>query len=130
ERLAGDANRGIDLRLRAIADSRRMSLAPRNMAPDQAVESLSQGEPLDLERFAHHVQASHLPHALIVDCSGSNAIAEYYPQWLAAGIHIVTPSKHAGSGDLARYQAIRAATRHGGRFLYEATVGAGLPVIM
>ena len=129
-RLAGNANRGIDLRLRAIADSRRMSLVPRNLPPDQAVAALAEGEPLDLERFAHHVRASHLPHALIVDCSGSDAIADHYPEWLAAGIHIVTPSKHAGSGDLARYQAIRAATRHGGRFLYEATVGAGLPVIM
>lgn len=130
QRLAGDANRGIDLRLRAIANSRRMTLAPRNLPPDQAMGALEQGEALDLERFAHHVRASHLPHALIVDCSGSDAIADYYPQWLAAGIHIVTPSKHAGSGNLARYQAIRAATRHGGRFLYEATVGAGLPVIM
>lgn len=130
ERLAGDGNQGIDLRLRAIANSRLMSLAPRKMAPDEAVELLPQGEALDLDRFAHHVRASHLPHALIVDCSGSDAIADHYPEWLAAGIHIVTPSKHAGSGDLARYQAIRAATRHGGRFLYEATVGAGLPVIM
>ncbi len=129
-RLAGDGHGGIDLRLRAIANSRRMTLAPRNLPPHLAVASLEHGQTLDLDAFAHHVRASHLPHALIVDCSGSNAIADHYPQWLAAGIHIVTPSKHAGSGDLARYQAIRAATRHGGRFLYEATVGAGLPVIM
>lgn len=130
ERLAGEDHRGIDLRLRAIANSRRMSLAPRNLPPHQALEALEHGETLDLEAFADHVRASHLPHALIVDCSGSDAIADHYPKWLAAGIHIVTPSKHAGSGDLARYQAIRAATRHGGRFLYEATVGAGLPVIV
>ncbi|QOW22564.1 bifunctional aspartate kinase/homoserine dehydrogenase I [Novilysobacter avium] len=130
QRLAGEGQRGIDLRLRAIANSRRMSLAPRYLPPQQALEALEAGEALDLDTFAHHVRASHLPHALIVDCSGSDAIADYYPQWLAAGIHVVTPSKHAGSGDLARYQAIRAATRHGGRFGYEATVGAGLPVIM
>lgn len=42
---------------------------------------------------------------------------------------MVTPSKHAGSGDLSRYRAIRAAERSGGAFRYEATVGAGLPVI-
>ncbi|QOY63228.1 bifunctional aspartate kinase/homoserine dehydrogenase I [Lysobacter sp. H21R4] len=130
QRLAGEGQRGIDLRLRAIANSRRMSLAPRNLPPQQALEALEAGEALDLDAFAHHVRASHLPHALIVDCSGSDAIADYYPHWLAAGIHVVTPSKHAGSGDLARYQAIRAATRHGGRFGYEATVGAGLPVIV
>src|SRR5690606_39237088 len=79
--------------------------------------------------FAAHIRAEHIPHALIVDCSGSDAIARHYPQWLAAGIHIVTPSKHAGSGDWDRYVAIREAQRGGSRFMYEATVGAGLPVI-
>ncbi|MGV8941806.1 MAG: bifunctional aspartate kinase/homoserine dehydrogenase I [Lysobacter sp.] len=129
ERLAGVGNGGIDLRLRAIANSRRMRLAPRNLPPHQAIESLEDGEVLDLEAFGHHVRASHLPHALIVDCSGSDAVADHYAEWLDAGIHLVTPSKHAGSGDLARYQMIRAATRRGGHFRYEATVGAGLPVI-
>ncbi|WP_081930549.1 bifunctional aspartate kinase/homoserine dehydrogenase I [Lysobacter antibioticus] len=121
----------VDLRLRAIADSRRMHLAPRAMAFEDAHEALAADgvETLDLERFAAHVRAEHIPHALIVDCSGSDAVAAFYPQWIAAGIHIVTPSKHAGSGPLARYEAIREAERSGGQFRYEATVGAGLPVI-
>ncbi|MGY0558710.1 MULTISPECIES: bifunctional aspartate kinase/homoserine dehydrogenase I [unclassified Lysobacter] len=128
-RLAGEANLGLDLRLRAVADSRRMRLVPRSLDPDTAVAALEGAEVLDLEQFADHVRASHLPHALIVDCSGSDAVADHYADWLAAGIHVVTPSKHAGSGDLVRYRAIRAATRHGGHFRYEASVGAGLPVI-
>ncbi len=128
-RLAGDANVGIDLRLRAIADSRRMRLVSGNLEPASAVAALDEGEALDLTQFSAHVRASHLPHALIVDCSGSDAVANHYAEWLDAGIHLVTPSKHAGSGDLARYRLIRAATRRGGHFRYEATVGAGLPVI-
>ncbi|GAB3381059.1 bifunctional aspartate kinase/homoserine dehydrogenase I [Lysobacter fragariae] len=120
---------GLDLRLRAIANSRRMHLVPRAMDPADAVSSLEHGEDLDLDRFATHVRAEHLPHAMIVDCSGSDDVAAHYAQWLAAGIHVVTPNKRAGSGPLERYRAIRAATRHGGHFRYEATVGAGLPVI-
>ncbi|WP_119719363.1 bifunctional aspartate kinase/homoserine dehydrogenase I [Cognatilysobacter tabacisoli] len=120
---------GLDLRLRAVADSRRMHLAARKLDPVAAVDALDGAETLDLDRFAAHVRAEHLPHALIVDCSGSDAVAARYADWLAAGIHVVTPSKHAGSGPLDRYRAIRAAERHGGRFRYEATVGAGLPVI-
>ena len=121
---------GLDLRLRAVADSRRMHLDPERIDPARAVAALhASAATLDLDLFAAHVRAEHLPHALIVDCSGSDAIAAHYPRWLAAGIHIVTPNKHAGSGDWARYQAIHAATRQGGRFRYEATVGAGLPVI-
>ena len=120
----------LELRLRAIADSRRMCLSPKAMPPQIAVDALAEGEALDLERFAAHVRAEHLPHALIVDCSGSDAVAAYYPQWLAAGIHVVTPNKQAGAGPLSRYEAIRAASRQGGgKFRYEATVGAGLPVI-
>lgn len=121
--------RRLDLRLRAIADSRRMHLADKRLATHEAVEALADAETLDLDRFAAHVRAPHLPHALIIDCSGSDAVAAHYPQWLEAGIHVVTPSKHAGSGDWSRYRAIREAERHGGQFRYEATVGAGLPVI-
>ncbi|KQY50570.1 aspartate kinase [Lysobacter sp. Root494] len=120
---------GLDLRLRAIANSRCMHLAPRKLDPAEAVEALELGEPLDYARFAAHVRAEHLPHAMIVDCSGSDAVAAHYPEWLAAGIHVVTPNKQAGSGPIERYRAIREATKHGGHFRYEATVGAGLPVI-
>ncbi len=119
----------LDLRLRAIASSRTMALAETSLDPARAVDALAGGEALDLDRFAAHIRAEHLPHALIVDCSGSDAVAARYPEWLAMGIHVVTPSKHAGSGDPARYRAIRDAERHGGLFRYEATVGAGLPVI-
>ncbi|MGY0505025.1 bifunctional aspartate kinase/homoserine dehydrogenase I [Luteimonas sp. e5] len=121
--------RRLDLRLRGIGNSRRMHLEPRRLDPTLATQALAEGVPLDLDAFADHIQAEHLPHAMIVDCSGSDAVAAHYPAWLARGIHVVTPSKHAGSGDLARYRAIRAAERDGGAFRYEATVGAGLPVI-
>lgn len=126
------ARSGVDLRLRALADSRRMVLDAASMTPAEAQERLlaDAAPAADLDAFAAHVRAAHLPHALIVDCSASDAVAARYPAWLAAGIHVVTPNKHAGSGDWARYAAIRAAQRDGGgRFLYEATVGAGLPVI-
>lgn len=121
----------LDLRLRAIASSKRMCLVGRHLDPAGAIDALSadDSDTLDLDRFAAHVRAEHLPHALIVDCSGSDSVAERYPEWLAMGIHVVTPSKHAGSGDWTRYCAIRDAEKHGGLFRYEATVGAGLPVI-
>ena len=121
----------VDLRLRGIANSGYMALDHFAIHPDDAVSRLTgmATETFDPSAFAAHIRAEHLPHALIVDCSGSDAIASHYPQWLAAGIHIVTPSKHAGSGDWARYLAIGEARRGGARFMYEATVGAGLPVI-
>ncbi len=127
------ARSGVDLRVRGVASSRRMVLAPRAMDPAAAATHLQTDEavPCDLDAFAAHVRAGHLPHAMIVDCSASDAVAAKYAGWLAAGIHVVTPNKHAGSGDWARYAAIVDAGRAGSsRFLYEATVGAGLPVVL
>lgn len=84
----------------------------------------------DLDAFAGNLRAARPAHAVILDCSASDAVAARYPQWLAAGIHVVTPNKQAGAGPLERYHAIRdAAARGDVRFRYEATVGAGLPVI-
>ncbi|HEX7914797.1 MAG TPA: bifunctional aspartate kinase/homoserine dehydrogenase I, partial [Rudaea sp.] len=84
----------------------------------------------DIDGFMKHLIAAHLPHTVIVDCSGSNEVAVKYPQWLAAGIHVITPNKQAGAGPLDRYRAIKAAAaQSGARFRYEATVGAGLPVM-
>jgi hypothetical protein len=49
---------------------------------------------------------------------------------MAAGLHIVTPNKRAGSGPYGRWQVLQGLRREAGRrWLYEATVGAGLPVI-
>jgi len=123
----------IDLRLRGIANRRKMALDHFAIAPDTAAGRLAEAGAVDFDpdAFAAHLDAEHMPHTLIVDCSGSDAIAAHYPKWLAAGIHVATPSKHAGSGDWARYCAVLDAQRlSGARFGREATVGAGLPVIL
>jgi len=117
--------------VRALANSRHMWLDELGTnAGDwkQNLEAAKAG--CDLDVFAAHVRTEHLPHAIIIDCSASDAVAAHYADWLARGIHVVTPNKQAGAGPLARYQAIREASLHSGaRFRYEATVGAGLPVI-
>ncbi|MFB9066874.1 bifunctional aspartate kinase/homoserine dehydrogenase I [Pseudofulvimonas gallinarii] len=121
----------LDLRVRAIANSRVQCLHESGIDPAAWPETLAAATaPLELDAFADHVRAPHLPHALIVDLSASSEIAGHYAGWLARGIHVVTPNKQAGSGDWSRYQAIRAAQAEGrSLFRYEATVGAGLPVI-
>ena len=58
------------------------------------------GDSSDLDRFTEHLLAAHLPHAVVIDCSGSTEVAERYEGWLAAGIHVVTPNKQAGAGPL------------------------------
>lgn len=120
----------LDLRLRGVADSKRMVLSETGLSPASALVALSSSStPLDLDAFAAHVRAPHLPHAAIVDATASEAVAERYAAWLAEGLHVVTPNKRAGAGPLARYRVLRGAEERGRMWLYEATVGAGLPVI-
>ena len=130
-RLKREAN--LDLRLRAVASSKRLLTDERDIGKEwrtRFAQVRSDGSDATLERFAGHLRAAHLPHTVILDCSGSNDVAEHYPRWLAAGIHVITPNKQAGAGPIERYRAIRSAAATGGaRFRYEATVGAGLPIV-
>jgi len=128
ERLRG---LNVDLRVRAIATSKRMLLAENEIDLSQWAKLLAEkGESLDIDRFARHVQADYIPHTVIIDCTASADVAGYYRDWLARGLHVVTPNKKANSGPLPYFRAIQEARRAAGtHYLYEATVGAGLPII-
>jgi aspartokinase/homoserine dehydrogenase 1 len=118
----------VDLRIRAVANSRRMVLHDAHAGLDAL-----QGDgavDVDLDALARHVRADHLPHAVIVDCTAGEAVVDAYAGWLRRGIHVLTPNKRAASGPLPRWRSIQAAARAGhARYFGEATVGAGLPVI-
>ena len=121
----------LDLRVRGIAGSKRMLLVEKSIDLRLWAEQLATaGEPLDLEKFADHVQADYIPHTAIIDCTASAEVAARYHAWLVRGIHVVTPNKKANSGPLPYYRALKEARRSAGtHYLYEATVGAGLPII-
>ena len=121
----------IDLKVRAITGSKRMLLSDGGIDLASWKDALeSNGEPADLDRFTGHVHAPHLPHAVILDCTASREVAARTAGWLTAGIHVITPNKLANTGSLDQYSRLRElGGRLSSRYLYEATVGAGLPVI-
>ncbi len=125
-RLARDS--ALQLRLRGVLGRSRMWLDCDDDQLNARQGGAQVWRPNDLDAFAGHVCGPG-DHAVLVDCSASNAVADYYPRWLTAGIHVVTPNKRAGSGPLLRWQAIRNACAHGAHFRAEATVCAGLPVV-
>ena len=121
----------LDLRVRGIASSKRMLLQETSVDLSRWAELMAEaGEPLNLEKFINHVQADYVPHTVVIDCTASASIADQYRDWLSRGIHIVTPNKKANSGTLPYYRSLQDAKRDAGtHYLYEATVGAGLPII-
>jgi aspartokinase/homoserine dehydrogenase 1 len=129
ERLRRQFN--LDLRVRGLLSSQRMLLAEPGIALKDWRDQLAhKGEAADLGRFLEHVRVDYLPHTVLIDCTASAAVAARYAEWLGAGIHIVTPNKKANSADFSDYQRLQTARRAGGaHYMYEATVGAGLPVV-
>jgi aspartokinase/homoserine dehydrogenase 1 len=121
----------VDLRVRAIATSKRMLLADQAIDLEDWTRALdASGESLDLDRLAAHVHADHLPHAALVDCTASDDVARRYESWLARGIHVITPNKRANASDIEYYRRLRRSNRAvGAHYLYETTVGAALPII-
>lgn len=68
--------------------------------------------------------------AILVDNTSDTKLASAYPQFLRAGISIVTPNKKAFSSDLSLWKDIFASAAQGKALVYhESSVGAGLPVI-
>jgi aspartokinase/homoserine dehydrogenase 1 len=120
----------IDLRVRGVTTTRKMLRAEQRVDLTDWRSALADGEASDLDAFVDHVQTDYHPHTVLVDCTASDRVAQHYEDWLARGIHVVTPNKRANTASWDTYQALQAASR-GTRphYLYETTVGAGLPII-
>jgi len=121
----------LDLRVRALMTSKKMLLSEGGLPLEAWKPALdASNTPADIGKFVEHLHVDHLPHTVILDCTADEGVAKHYADWLKAGIHVVTPNKKANSGPLAYYDSLKAARKAGGSsYLYEATVGAGLPVI-
>ncbi|GLT75673.1 hypothetical protein SLA2020_473780 [Shorea laevis] len=122
----------IDLRVMGITGSRTMLLSDVGVDLSQWRELLKgKGEVASLEKFTQHVHGNHfIPNTVLVDCTADSNVASCYHDWLRKGIHVITPNKKANSGPLDQYLKLRALQRKSyTHYFYEATVGAGLPIV-
>lgn len=125
------ADFGIDIRVRGIINSRKMVLSNSGLNLSKWKHEIESAEsPADMEAFIQHVHADYFPHTVIIDCTSSQDIAGRYVEWLKRGIHVITPNKKANTMPYPYYQELRKeGKRISKHFLYETTVGAGLPII-
>ncbi|MCL2093104.1 MAG: bifunctional aspartate kinase/homoserine dehydrogenase I [Treponema sp.] len=122
----------IRINLVGAADFGRMIFDPQGLdllkIRDQLKEG--QGEALDLNQFVQTIADLNLPNSAFCDCTASDQVSLMYEACLSKAIPVITPNKRANSGSLDYYRKLRAIS--GDRnipYLYECTVGAGLPVI-
>ncbi|XP_004502256.1 bifunctional aspartokinase/homoserine dehydrogenase 2, chloroplastic-like isoform X2 [Cicer arietinum] len=122
----------IDLRVMGIMGSKLMLLDDSGINLEKWRELREEkGEVANLEKFLQYVHGNHfIPNTVLVDCTSDSVIASNYDDWLRKGIHVITPNKKANSGPLNEYLRLRALQRQSyTHYFYEATVGAGLPII-
>lgn len=119
----------IDLRVMGIMGSRTMLLSDTGI--DLSIWRDLQKDEADIQKFVKHVHGNHcIPNTVIVDCTADSYVASHYHDWLCRGIHVITPNKKANSGPLDQYLKLRTLQRQSyTHYFYEATVGAGLPII-
>jgi len=150
----------LSIDLRVASDENNMLCAPRGL-PVATLKKHIDGHILDLKQMAHQwekdgtkvedvlakdveVKGSNLkdfitfteckeyPRKVIVDCTGSDAVASQYPEWLRSGFHIITPSRQVLTGPYERYEDCLKSMGHafgGSQFRYDAAVGGQIPII-
>ena len=126
------AEQGVDIRVVGIANSKHFLADSQGLDLANYRELLNAPENMPFSRHAvkELVRSSHLVNPILVDCTSDEGLALSYADFMRDGLHVVTPSKKANTSSYKYYLELRATSRRNHRkFLYEANVGAGLPVI-
>lgn len=127
--------RQVKLTVYGIANSRQLLLVKdgvdlSNWQAELKQQSGQSQATFSLAALTEFVRQQHLTNPVLVDCTSAESVASQYADFLAAGFHVVTPNKKANTASLGYYRQLRqVAQQQRRRFLYETTVGAGLPVI-
>ncbi|MCL1141450.1 bifunctional aspartate kinase/homoserine dehydrogenase I [Shewanella gaetbuli] len=121
----------ISIRVCGIANSRQMLLNSNGIDLTHWQGALvDNGQQYDLPSLLKWGQEEQLLNPVLVDCTSSEAVSDSYLDVMNAGFHVVTPNKKANTRDIEFYRELRKVSLEQRRqFLYETTVGAGLPVI-
>lgn len=122
--------KNIDIHVLGLMNSKKMILSQKPITLENWESLLLEGEPLDYEKFSHHIKTPYTPHAVIIEATANDAIADQYESWIKKGIHVITPNKKANTRPQKFYDDLRTWCREKNvHFLYSTNVGAGLPII-
>ncbi|MDU4092170.1 MAG: bifunctional aspartate kinase/homoserine dehydrogenase II [Pantoea sp.] len=124
------ARTGFEFVLAGVVDSRRSLLSYDGLDASRALaffedEAIAQDE----ESLFLWMRAHPYDDLVVLDVTASEALAQQYLDFASHGFHVISANKVAGASGSAQWRQIRDAFAKTGRqWLYNATVGAGLPV--
>src|SRR5262245_3934484 len=117
-------SKGFDVSVVGVANSKRFVADARGIDLARWKESLeASADRMDGETFAARLAAMELTNAAVVACTSGPTIVD-------ANLHVITPNKWANALPWRRYSTLmEMIARRKRHFLFEANVGAGLPVV-
>ena len=121
----------LKINLVGVTNSRRMFVGENVLTIENYPEKLdSAGEPSDISAFIKMMTSLNLRNSIFIDCSANEKVASVYEEILTKYTSVVTANKIACSSGYDYYHRLKSvANAKGVRFMFETTVGAGLPVI-
>lgn len=124
---------GVAMCINIAANSKKMVLDDNSQGLDidnlSTIMTSDKALPLDLDHITDVMTTDVHPLRIVIDCTNSEAVSEYYERWLSSGINIISPSRKVAAGNLDRYKCVRAAEKaNSASWLYESSVGSALPI--
>ena len=125
------SDHSLKVNLMGVANSRRMYVDKKGISLEHYRDELKNyGEKCDISGFIQQMTRMNLRNAVFIDCTAEASVAARYSEILSKYVSIVAANKIACSSEYKYYQKLRTiAIERGVRFMYETTVGAGLPII-
>jgi len=121
----------LKVNLMGVTNTRKMIIDKKCVSLDNYKEALkTSDEKGDIASFIGQLTRLNLRNSVFIDCTANEDVASRYKDILSRYVSVVTANKVACSSEYSYYQMLRnIAVERGVRFMYETTVGAGLPII-
>jgi len=121
----------LKINLMGVTNSRKMFVDKKGIPLENYKEVLKNSEEKgDISVFIQQMTKLNLRNSVFIDCTADEDVASHYGEILSKYVSIVTANKIACSSKQSYYLQLKSiANERGVRFMYETTVGAGLPII-
>jgi len=121
----------LNFNLIGLANSRKMFFNEKGIDLENWKNNLdSDGVKMDIAAFIKKMAELNQPNSIFIDCTSTDMVGKKYIEILSSNISIVTPNKKANTAKYDYFVKLKeTAHKHNVKFLYETTVGAGLPII-
>lgn len=125
-----EERKGIDVKIFAIANSRKVLLDKKGVSKNWKKAIEEKGIPYTIKDIITYARENHLENLIAVDNTASQNFVTHYVDFVENGFDLVSSNKIANTLGFDYYRSLRdKLAKNQKQYLYETNVGAGLPLI-